>query len=416
MEAFYKLAYDIGCYYAFAAFFLSYVMEYKVTPISFLVFFAACFMAVYAEKTKRFEQEVRIGAFLLPIIPFLLENNLWGKLVLILPWIYLVVAVLREGYDISYKRFRKTFLAFFWIFAAVFCFFVGEDKVKGEVAMVAAVPFLLILLVSGIFLLQMLRFQSGSTDKKKLEKHQRRQLVIFMAAATVLTVGNVVELLYVYVFFPLSNLALEAVLGLAVFLVSKLDRPLKPPKEIGDRGNTNDVREFVEKIQEIRENTETIWGKIPERIKEEPSKEMDWAPIVIAAVVLGAIVILVVLLGGKRRQRKQAAIEDERKDCYDEVTLEKTVKKHSVHPEIVIRYYYREFMKKSEGKKQKLEASDTTEEILTKYKAWNNVTPEQTAEAEEATALYQKTRYSEKEMTHTDAKRMKALVKGLHRK
>ena len=40
-------------------------------------------------------------------------------------------------------------------------------------------------------------------------------------------------------------------------------------------------------------------------------------------------------------------------------------------------------------------------------------TPEQMAKAEELTALYQKTRYSKAEMTQTDAKRMKALVKGL---
>ena len=50
-------------------------------------------------------------------------------------------------------------------------------------------------------------------------------------------------------------------------------------------------------------------------------------------------------------------------------------------------------MKKSEAKKHKLEASDTTQEILTKYNTWNDVTPEQTAQ--------------------TDAKRMKALIKGL---
>lgn len=411
MEAFYKLAYDIGCYYAFAAFFLSYLAGYEVNPFSFLVFFAACFMAVHAEKSKRLEPVCRIGAFLLPVIPLLMEGNIWGKLVLILPWIYLVVTVVREGYDISYKRFKKTYLAFFWIFLAVFSFFVGEDRVKGEVAMIVTVPFLLILLVSGIFLLQMLRFQPGSGDKKKLEKYQRRQLVVFMAAATVLTVGNVVELLYVYVFFPLSKLALEAVFGLAVFIVSKLDSPPKPPKKIGDTGG--DVREFAEKIQEIRDNTETIWGKIPERVMAEPSKEMDWIPIIIGAVVLGAIVILVVLIGGKKKNRKQAIIEDEREDCYDDVTLKKTVKKHSVHPEIAIRYYYREFMKKSEAKKHKLAASDTTNEILVKYRAWNSVTTEQMTEAEEATALYQKTRYSKARMTHTDAKRMKALVKGL---
>ena len=127
MEAFYKLVYDISCYYAFAAFFLSYGMEYDVPAYSFLVFFAACFIAVFAEKCKRFSQVVQIGAFALPVIPFLLESNIWGKLVLILPWVYMIVTVLREGYYITYRRFKKTYLTLFWIYTVVFFFFVTEE-------------------------------------------------------------------------------------------------------------------------------------------------------------------------------------------------------------------------------------------------------------------------------------------------
>ena len=405
MEVFYKLAYDISCYYAFVAFFLSYTAGYKVSMLSFLALFAACFIATCAEKYK-------VVAFLLPVIPFLLETSIWGKLVLILPWIYLVVTVVRQGYDVSYKRFKKTYIIIFWAFAAVFAFFVGEDKVKGEVALVTVVPFLLILLVSGVFLLQMLRYQSGAADKKKLEKYQHRQLIIFMAAATVLTLGNLVELLYTYVFFPLTNLVLEAGMALLVYIVSRIDKPLKPPKEIGDNGKNRDFQEYA---KETYEKIEASLAPIKNRMQElsgEP-KDLDLTPLIIIVVVLGAIVILAVMIGGKRNKKKQAAIEDEREDCYDEVAVHKELKKRFVRPEIVIRYYYREFMKKSEAKKYKLEASDTTKEILAKYKAWNKATTEQTAEAEEATALYQKTRYSKEEMTHTDAKRMKALVKGL---
>lgn len=411
MEAFYKLAYDISCYYAFATFFLSYVAEYRANPLSVLVFFAACFTALNAEKIKRGSQAVQIGAFVLPVIPFLLENNLWGKLILILPWVYMVVTVLRQGYYVSYRRFRKTYLCFFWIFAALFGFFIAEDFAKGEVAILVAGPFLLLLLVSGIFLLQMLRFQAGSGDKKILEKYQRRQLIFFLIAATLLTVGNVVELLYVYVFYPLTKLVLGAGLSLIVFIIGKIDRPLKPPKEMGDV--EQDIKEFTEQLEEAYANVETIWGKIPERIRELPSKEMDYTPIIIILAVLAAIIILVVLFGGKRKKSKQAAIEDEREDCFEEVTLKEVLKKRSLRPEIVIRYYYREFMKKSDTKKHKLEISDTTNEILTKYQAWNDATPEQTAEAEEATVLYQKTRYSKAKVTRTDANRMKALVKGL---
>ena len=414
MEAFYKLAYDISCYYAFAAFFLSYIAEYRVNPLSVLVFFAACFAAVHAEHIKKYSysQAVRIGAFVLPVIPFILETDIWGKLILILPWVYMVVTVLREGYDVSYRRFRKTFICFFWIFTVVFCFFIAEDFTKGEVAMMVAGPFLVLLLGAGIFLLQMLRFQAGSGDKKQLEKYQRKQMVIFLIAAIVFTLGNVVEMLYMYVFYPLIKLVLGAVFALIVFIVGKLDNPPEVAKELGNKG---DFEEYAEQLREAQAKIESIYGPIRERMQAyDPNpKEMDYMPVIIIVSVLAAIIILAVLFGGKRIMRKQAAIEDEREDCYDEVTVGEVIKKRSVRPEIVIRYYYREFMKKSEAKKHKLKASDTTKEILSKYEAWNDATAKQSADAEEATVLYQKTRYGKAKMTRTDAARMKALVKGL---
>ena len=110
MEAFYKMAYDIGCYYAVVAFFLSYSGKYEVNPLSFLVFFAACFFATYTEKLGKYESVVRVAAFVLPVIPFLLENNIWGKIILLLPWTYLIVTVLRQGYDTDYRRFKKIYI------------------------------------------------------------------------------------------------------------------------------------------------------------------------------------------------------------------------------------------------------------------------------------------------------------------
>jgi len=412
MEAFYKLVYDISCYYAFAAFFVSYGMEYNVNPLSFLVLFAACFLAVYAEKCKRFSQAVQIGAFVLPAIPFLLETNIWGKLILILPWAYLVVTVVRQGYDITYTRFKKTYLIFLWIYVALFALFVAEDFVKGEVAMMVAGPFLVLFLGSGIFLLQMLRYQTGSGDKKKLEKYQRRQMVIFLVAAVVLTAGNIVELLYAYVIYPISKLVFGAVGGLLVYIVNKLGSAPKPPREFG---NSRNFEEYAEQLREAQEKIESVYGPIRERMRAyDPNpKEMDYVPVFIGIAVVASIVIFAVMLGGKRIKRKQAAIEDAREEFYDEVPVEEAIKKRSARSEIVIRYYYREFMKKSETKKHRLEASDTTNEILTKYQAWNDVTAEQTAEAKDATALYQKTRYSKEKVTRTDANRMKALVKRL---
>lgn len=415
MEAFYKLAYDTGCYFAFASFFLSYTQKYDMNPFSFMVFFLACFLAVYADRLKRYDRVVQIGAFLLPLIPFLLESNIWGKIILILPWLYMVVTVLRQGFYITYRRFRKTYLVFFWIYVVLFTFFMADDFVKGEKALLVAGPFLVILLVSGSFLLQMLRMHSGTGDKQKLEQHQRRQLIVFLAVAALFTVGNVMKLLYTYVFFPLTELIMSGLLSVGVFVVMRLANAAQD-KDLSKLELTSDWKEFSEAVAEqgggFSDAIEMI-RKIHQTGDVEP-KEMDWTPFVIVICVVAAIVILAVLIGGKKGKRKQAAIEEETEEYFDdEVTSEKVLKKRFVPPEIVIRYYYREFMKKVEAKKHKLEASDTTKEILTKYNSRKTVPSEQTAEAAEATALYRKTRYSKATMTHDDANRMKALVKRL---
>ena len=238
-------------------------------------------------------------------------------------------------------------------------------------------------------------------------------MVIFMMAAILLTTVNVVELLFTHVFYPLTKLVLGGAMALIVYIVSKLDRPSEVVKELGENRRTHD--EFAEQLREAYEKVDSVYKPLRERMQElnRNFKEPDWTPVLIGFAVLAAIVIFAVLFGERRKKSKPVAIEDEREDCFEEVTLKEVLKKRFVRPELIIRYYYREFMKKSEAKKHSLKLSDTTTEILSKYQEWHEVTPEQTEEAKEATVLYQKTRYSKEKMTQTDARRMKALVKEL---
>lgn len=418
METFYKLVYDTGCYFAFISFFLSYTGKYDISPLSVFVFWVACFLATYADRLKRGDQVVRIGALLLPVIPFLLESNIWGKIILILPWVYLVATVFYQGYYMTYRRFRKMYLASFWIYAFIVIFFTAEDFVMGEKALLVGGPFFVIILVAGSFLLQLLRMNSGTKDKQKLEKHQRRQLILFLMIAVLFTAGNVMEFLYRYIIFPISEVMFGTVLSAGVFVIMQLtamvqDRDVSKFKQ-------SDWKEFIEAAAEEGGGLEAIndaFGQIRDIYSAggpaEPI-ELDVTLLALAAIVLVAIVILIILFGGQKGKHKQAAIEEETEAYFDDdVKTKQVLKKNFVSPAISIRYYYREFMKKSETHKHSLKPSDTTEEILEKYNTRNIVSTEQTKEAEEATALYQKTRYSNASMTHEDAGRMKALVKKL---
>jgi len=413
MEAFYKLSYDIGCYYAFVTFFLSYSAGYQTRPYSFMVFFVACLLAAHAEKWKRWEKVATVAAFVLPAICFLWEKSVWGRVILILPWLYMVLTVIRQGYDISYQRFRKTYLIFFWIFAGVFGFFVAENPLKGEIAMITAIPYVVIFLAAGIMLLQMLRFQSGSKDKKRLEKYQRTQLGIFVAVSTVLSVSNVMDWLYIHVFHPLSQLLFAAVIGVLAILLEPLS---EHRTGVNTAGILEDLREFGQLAQKNMDEYEEEFLPIKQMMQAmrgEQPQEMDWTYAIIGFGVLFAIVILAVLVGGKKIKRKSPAIEDEREEFYEEIPEAEVLKKHSPRPDIVIRYYYREFMKKTESKKNKLECSDTTKDILGKFIKQKKAQEEEQAKADELTQIYRRARYDNNEVSHADANKMKSLVKGM---
>ena len=105
--------------------------------------------------------------------------------------------------------------------------------------------------------------------------------------------GNVVELLYVYVFYTLSKMVLSAAMAVIVYIIGKLDRPLKPPKEVGDMGK--DLQEFVIELQKELDKVETIWGKIPKELPEE-IVEMEDFPLMFILLGIVAMVSVIVIL------------------------------------------------------------------------------------------------------------------------
>ena len=141
---------------------------------------------------------------------------------------------------------------------------------------------------------------------------------------------------------------------------------------------------------------------------QEPEVTPDYTMVFVAAALILAVVLFIVLIGGTKAKVKDALIEDEREELDEVEPPVKKLKKHSIHPDIVVRYYYLKFMELANSEKAKVMRSDTTDEIRKKYLLKKT---DRTEETKELTEIYQKVRYTKENVTREDAARMKSLVK-----
>ena len=88
---------------------------------------------------------------------------------------------------------------------------------------------------------------------------------------------------------------------------------------------------------------------------------------------------------------------------------EEKVKKRFTSPRVLVRYYYKSFMKKAESEEYQIQKADTTEDISRKYQ--DKHTRSNEADVAWMKELYRKARYSHEEITKEDAANMKKMVR-----
>ena len=111
----------------------------------------------------------------------------------------------------------------------------------------------------------------------------------------------------------------------------------------------------------------------------------------------------------KKQKIKPGILEDERETISDFAEPEAKLKKNSTSPRVVVRYYYRKFMKKAETEEKRIHKADTTDDIEKKY-----VLPRGSKElsnTKHIKEIYRKARYSNVIISKEDATKMKKLVK-----
>lgn len=405
MTTFYKLSFDISYFYALAVYFIHFHSGYEVNPLNYDVLLFAVLLATVADKWERGRTALLAVALALPAVVLSWENTMYGLVVHILPWAYFMIITVRRGYFIQYGSFRTTFKGMFipFIFPAAFFYF---NVIKGFEALTESVPYLVVFLASGVLLLQNLRHEEGSGDKKKFEKYQIKQTLVFFVVCLAVTIGRLAELIgnfvYLWIIRPIAAVIIRIFWEIVKFFVNL----------VPERKEIHLDEKFIEHQKKLEEEFYSPFAeKVQEEImKQDWSEKSDYTTLLIVTGIVAAIVGFAILMSHKGKKRSAPLLEDEREELLEVEPPATKLRKRSLQPEIVVRFHYRAFMRKVDNKTRNVLRSDTTAEIAKKYDAPS----EGKADAvEELTGIYRRTRYSKHLVTRQEASRVKILMKEI---
>ncbi len=380
LEIAYLLIFYVSAIYSVVTYFLAFFLNYQLSPLPFGILMAMIFLVYFVAKP--------------------------GK------------------YRTNGKAFKSTsvklILGLYTPLLALTFLYKAENALP---ALSVATPYLIVFLTSMVLLLQLLRHQAGTKDKKNFEKFQRLQALGFFAFTILGTVGRLFELI-----MRAINLLIIRPVGYLIFAaMSSLSQTVENgnAEGLGTNNNFNNVVE-QEKIEagfdgaNWKEVVNSILSREEEKVTEPTMFFKILSAVVIAILAIVIIIVFIVIIRNLSKDRKKNfVIHEEREDSVENYETATRLKKHFAPPDIQIRYYYKEFMKKSDSEKHRLKDSDTTKDIMGKYlrkqSMEHNVPNPSSQEVETSTALtdlYRKTRYSTKEVTKDDAALMKKLIKS----
>ena len=95
MQIFYKIVFDMSCYYTFVSFFLRFALGYELSSLSMSLFLLSALFVVGSQKISSIGRGM---ALLSAIAPVLFRP--WGEYALlefVIPWAYFVFFVYREN-------------------------------------------------------------------------------------------------------------------------------------------------------------------------------------------------------------------------------------------------------------------------------------------------------------------------------
>ncbi len=404
LNVFYYFNMYLAIFYATTSFvFLHFAqVNYMTDAKSFIVaVIGAYFMAMRKKYYGFLDALFSILAFAFPLSAFLWEKSIWGHLQIIVSLIMMLIFYIRLLQPYSIDSARNIFKGIA-IGYTVFILLLSLGAKRTLLPYEVSVSYFLMYLASGILLLQLIRYEDGSSSGKKFARRQIIEAVGFFAACILLTIARLPQLLV----YGLYRFIITPVWNLIAKVLSAMDGINIPEPEAIIARSYKEYLAVLYEAQAEREGYEAPVTPAPIFTQEAKSVEINWTVFAVVLVILVVIVLIVILLFSSK---KKSSAYTPVKEIIEDVTTEITYDKKSFFdsPNDSIKKQYLVFMKKA-NKKKKLVDSDSTAEISTKYSESSS-----NEDVNELTEIYRKVRYNDTQMTKDDSARAKKLNKAL---
>ena len=388
MAEFYKVVFDLSVYYTVSGYYLALFTEKTPSGWGILLLCITAGLCCYRSNAEKSQGAMDIAMLMIPGFAVVAQPGLWPVLHLLPAWFYVGYLFAKKRYFTDRESFRQEFLFALRLLLVIPPSFLFGGGAKA--AFVCIVPYLTLMLASGVCLLRMLREHTRSGVR------QMGYVAAFLAVCLILAVGHVPQALSGGLYFLYHNaivfLMQAIVIAFGVLLLGVLQcfswilALLK-----GEPGNAQINMEALSPFLESEEAYSPFAEGNPVAV---------WVgSVILAAVVLWVIVVVFRRLLGNSAKRDREPIYEERKKV-----LEPRGKKRRLpyirprDPRLAVRFYYAKFMQECLRRGIRVLPGQTSEEVVHTAAAQFPM-----EEVRKLTRLYGPARYSTTSITSQEA-------------
>lgn len=353
MTGVYKLIFDLSVYYSLIGFYANLAFGSAPSMLGFallcVVVGAYTFLA-----GKGADERVRMAVLALPFIALIFWPGIWPAIHLLPAWFYTGWSLVTGKTETIYEEFRSHFSFGFGIQAFILPAFLFAKAAPS--AFVDAVPYLTLLLSSGVCLLRMLREETKSGTKQALF------IMSFVAGCAILTIGRAPHMVMAVIKFLYQNVIAVAILctvltiGVVFFALFRFIFWL-----IGLLGGKNENPPEMNLMSAAE-----MMGLEEEFV--DTSGDIAWLRI-LGYVLITAVIILLLfllfrkLLGHGSREKKRDPWTDQRESVEPGARRRRRSLTRPRDPRLAVRYYYGRFMDECRKRGMTVKPSLTNEEL-----------------------------------------------------
>jgi hypothetical protein len=359
----YKLIFDISICYTIGAFLLNYFGGITVYGEGFFILLITGTAAILLRQKRKLKIATTI---LIPAVSLIIYWPTVPKLVVfLLIWAYSSYMSISDHLEINRGGFKDMLKYFLYTCLFLLLLMLPGFRQFGTAAL-AACPYLIVVILSAVFLLRHLRADHQMGQLKRYKRQQYMELLAFLIISILLTLARVpqnlaegLNLMYQHVVGPVLSFIVSTIgtlIGGIIYLVIAAIRFL-----------TRNNERFEFKTQ----SGETAIQSFD--ITESNPTVFDWiVPLMYSIVAIIGMILLFIffrrLMGEKMKQKIPTGILETRE--YLEEAKDKKVtfgRKRPKDSRAAVRYYYGKCLLWLQHKHVQLTPQDTTEEINDKF-------------------------------------------------